>query len=363
MPPDPADQPTARPSSPSRWAMATSAPPRRWRSSSVARCCRSTARPSWRPRRSGSGGGCGAPTSWSRASRRSRWWERPCARRSTGPPTSPGSTRTATSPRPPAACSPSSGSSGGTWARGWSSYLRATGAPLLTTFYSPAIVADRAGLDRIFCVVTDTDLNRVWAPVQPPRDPHPVPGPDPPRRPPAAVLRRPGGAHHLHRLPAPRTRWWAVRRSPRSRGTWPHGSYGSTPRRSSAAPCRRSWSISWARCRARRRGSRPSSPSRWAAPERRPAWPPPSCPGSGGPSSPGSCASRWWPGSGPRSRRGSARRSTGRAWSRSWGTASTSSPPRPSPSTTPASTRSWPAPTPSGPSPRSWCSTPRWGCR
>ncbi len=46
-------------------------------------------------------------------------------------------------------------------------YLRETGAPLLTTFYSPAIVADRAGLDRIFCVVTDTDLNRVWAPVQP----------------------------------------------------------------------------------------------------------------------------------------------------------------------------------------------------
>jgi hypothetical protein len=46
-------------------------------------------------------------------------------------------------------------------------YLRETGAPLLTTFYSPAIVADRAGLDRIFCVVTDTDINRVWAPVEP----------------------------------------------------------------------------------------------------------------------------------------------------------------------------------------------------
>ncbi len=46
-------------------------------------------------------------------------------------------------------------------------HLRETGAPLLTTFYSPAIVADRAGLERIFCVVTDTDLNRVWAPVRP----------------------------------------------------------------------------------------------------------------------------------------------------------------------------------------------------
>ncbi len=47
--------------------------------------------------------------------------------------------------------------------------LRATGAPLLTTFYSPAIVADRAGLEPIFCVVTDTDLNRIWAPVDPGR--------------------------------------------------------------------------------------------------------------------------------------------------------------------------------------------------
>jgi hypothetical protein len=43
--------------------------------------------------------------------------------------------------------------------------LRRTGAPLLTTFYSPAIVADRAGIDRIFCVVTDTDINRIWAPI------------------------------------------------------------------------------------------------------------------------------------------------------------------------------------------------------
>src|SRR5512138_1459392 len=48
-------------------------------------------------------------------------------------------------------------------------HLRRTGAPLLTTFYSPAIVADRAGLDRIFCVVTDTDLNRIWVPVDPAR--------------------------------------------------------------------------------------------------------------------------------------------------------------------------------------------------
>jgi hypothetical protein len=47
--------------------------------------------------------------------------------------------------------------------------LRRTGAPLLTTFYSPAIVADRAGWDRTFCVVTDSDINRIWAPMEPRR--------------------------------------------------------------------------------------------------------------------------------------------------------------------------------------------------
>lgn len=47
--------------------------------------------------------------------------------------------------------------------------LRETGAPLLTTFYSPAIVADRAGHRRIFCVVTDSDINRIWVPAAPER--------------------------------------------------------------------------------------------------------------------------------------------------------------------------------------------------
>jgi hypothetical protein len=47
--------------------------------------------------------------------------------------------------------------------------LQRTGAPLLTTFYSPAIVADRAGHDRIYCVVTDSDINRIWAPAHPRR--------------------------------------------------------------------------------------------------------------------------------------------------------------------------------------------------
>jgi len=38
---------------------------------------------------------------------------------------------------------------------------------LLTTFYSPAVLADFHGYDRIFCVVTDSDVNRVWAPIDP----------------------------------------------------------------------------------------------------------------------------------------------------------------------------------------------------
>ena len=43
-------------------------------------------------------------------------------------------------------------------------HLRHTRAPLLTTFYAPAIIADRAGIEQIYCVVTDADCNRVWAP-------------------------------------------------------------------------------------------------------------------------------------------------------------------------------------------------------
>lgn len=44
-------------------------------------------------------------------------------------------------------------------------HLRSTGAPMVTTFYAPAIVADRRGIDNVFCVVTDADINRVWAPL------------------------------------------------------------------------------------------------------------------------------------------------------------------------------------------------------
>jgi hypothetical protein len=43
-------------------------------------------------------------------------------------------------------------------------YLSRHDATLLTTFFAPAIAADRLGYDRVFCVVTDNDVNRLWAP-------------------------------------------------------------------------------------------------------------------------------------------------------------------------------------------------------
>jgi hypothetical protein len=46
-------------------------------------------------------------------------------------------------------------------------YLQQHAGILLTTFYSPAVFADYHGHDEIYCVVTDTDINRVWAPFQP----------------------------------------------------------------------------------------------------------------------------------------------------------------------------------------------------
>lgn len=46
-------------------------------------------------------------------------------------------------------------------------YLEAHDATLLSAFYAEAIVADRAGWEKIFCLVTDSDVNRVWAPLNP----------------------------------------------------------------------------------------------------------------------------------------------------------------------------------------------------
>jgi hypothetical protein len=45
--------------------------------------------------------------------------------------------------------------------------LRETGAPLVTTFYAPALAAAHPRSERVFCIVTDTDVNRVWVPTRP----------------------------------------------------------------------------------------------------------------------------------------------------------------------------------------------------
>lgn len=47
------------------------------------------------------------------------------------------------------------------------SYLQDENVPLLTTFYAPAIAANQRGVERIYCVVTDTDIHRIWVPSDP----------------------------------------------------------------------------------------------------------------------------------------------------------------------------------------------------
>jgi hypothetical protein len=46
-------------------------------------------------------------------------------------------------------------------------HLRKTGAPLMTTFYAAAILAELHGASRLHCLVTDSEINRVWAPPEP----------------------------------------------------------------------------------------------------------------------------------------------------------------------------------------------------
>ncbi len=40
--------------------------------------------------------------------------------------------------------------------------LRSRRLPMISTFYAPALVADRARLDQVYCVICDADLNRIW---------------------------------------------------------------------------------------------------------------------------------------------------------------------------------------------------------
>lgn len=53
--------------------------------------------------------------------------------------------------------------------QGLAEHLQQTGAPLLTTFFAPAIGADAHGCERVFCVVTDVDISRAWVPLRPER--------------------------------------------------------------------------------------------------------------------------------------------------------------------------------------------------
>jgi hypothetical protein len=39
--------------------------------------------------------------------------------------------------------------------------------PLVTSFYAPAIAADAAGYDPVYCIICDADLNRVWVAKEP----------------------------------------------------------------------------------------------------------------------------------------------------------------------------------------------------
>jgi hypothetical protein len=47
--------------------------------------------------------------------------------------------------------------------------MREEGVRMVTTFYTPGLVADYAGLDHGYVVVTDADAHRVWAPMHPAR--------------------------------------------------------------------------------------------------------------------------------------------------------------------------------------------------
>ena len=50
---------------------------------------------------------------------------------------------------------------------GLAARLERSDATLLTTFFGPAVLSDFHGCEKIFCVVTDSDINRVWAPMNP----------------------------------------------------------------------------------------------------------------------------------------------------------------------------------------------------
>lgn len=46
-------------------------------------------------------------------------------------------------------------------------HLERENSVLVTTFFMPAVAADRLGYPHIYCIVTDSDIHRVWAPIDP----------------------------------------------------------------------------------------------------------------------------------------------------------------------------------------------------
>lgn len=50
--------------------------------------------------------------------------------------------------------------------RGMIETLRQNNQALIATYYATAIIADRARLKRVFCIATDADIHRVWAPIK-----------------------------------------------------------------------------------------------------------------------------------------------------------------------------------------------------
>jgi len=50
---------------------------------------------------------------------------------------------------------------------GLTSHLSKHGGTLLTSFYAPAIAADMQGIKDLFCIICDSDLNRVWVAEKP----------------------------------------------------------------------------------------------------------------------------------------------------------------------------------------------------
>ena len=46
-------------------------------------------------------------------------------------------------------------------------HLKRDGVPLMATFYAAAILAELHGASRLHCLLTDSDVNRVWAPPEP----------------------------------------------------------------------------------------------------------------------------------------------------------------------------------------------------